>query len=96
MQLPSEFIQIVPTDSAEETDLQGKMTQLDGMHTQHQTVHQILYEKGGDYSLILRENQPTLLKTAQQMLPTDFPPSGAEDLLSRRAQGIPGDCGQDD
>ena len=77
-------------------DLQGKMTQLDGLHTQHQTVHQILYEKGGDYSLILRENQPTLLKTAQQMLPADFPPSGAEDLLSRRAQGIPGDCGQDD
>jgi hypothetical protein len=58
----------------ERLDLQGKMTQLDGMHTQHQTVHQILYEKGGEYSLILRDNQPTLLKTAQQLLPADLPP----------------------
>ncbi len=57
-------------------DLKGKMVQLDGMHTQHSTVHQILYEKGGDFSLILRENQPTLLKTAQELLPADFPPSG--------------------
>ena len=42
-------------------DLSGKMTQLDGLHTQHQTVHQILYDKGGDYTLILRVNQKTLL-----------------------------------
>jgi hypothetical protein len=55
-------------------DLRGKMTQFDGRHTQHQTVHQILYEKGGDYSLILRDNQPTLLQTAQQLLPADLPP----------------------
>ena len=58
----------------ERLDLQGKMTQLDGMHTQHQTVQQILYEKGGDYSLILRDNQPTILKTAQTLLPADLPP----------------------
>jgi hypothetical protein len=80
----------------ERLDLQGKMTQLDGMHTQHQTVHQILYEKGGDYSLILRENQPTLLKTAQTLLPEGVPPSGGENQLSRRTQGIPGDCYEDD
>jgi len=77
-------------------DLQGKMVQLDGMHTQHQTVHQILYEKGGDYSLILRDNQPTLLKSAQTLLPEGVPPSGGEDHLSRRTQGIPGDRYQDD
>ena len=60
-------------------ELNGKMVQLDGMHTQHETVHQILYEKGADYSLILRENQPTLLKTAQQLLPADLPPcTGAQ------------------
>ena len=76
-------------------DLQGKMTQLDGMHTQHQTVHQILYEKGGDYSLILRDNQPTLLKTAQQLLPADLPPCIGKDPLSARAQGMPGHCNQD-
>jgi len=71
-------------------DLQGKMVQLDGMHTQHQTVHQILYEKGADYSLILRENQPTLLATAQQLLPADLPPCTGEDPLSGRTQRIPG------
>jgi len=69
----------------ERLDLQGKMVQLDGMHTQHQTVNQILYEKGGDYSLILRENQPTILKTAQTLLPADLPPSTPEDQLSRRS-----------
>jgi Domain of unknown function (DUF4338)/DDE_Tnp_1-associated len=58
----------------ERLDLQGKMVQLDGMHTQHETVHQLLYEKGADYSLILRDNQPTLLKTAQQLLPADVSP----------------------
>jgi len=42
------------------------------MHTQHETVHQIFYEKGGDYSLLLRDNQPTLLQTAQQLLPADL------------------------
>jgi hypothetical protein len=63
----------------ERLDLNGKLTQLDGLHTQHATVHQILYEKGGDYSLILRENQPTLLETAQQLLPADLPPcTGAQ------------------
>jgi hypothetical protein len=77
-------------------DLRGKLTQLDGMHTQHQTVHQILYEKGGDYSLILRDNQPTLLKTAQQLLPADLPPSTGKERLSARAQGIPGHCGPND
>jgi hypothetical protein len=77
-------------------DLTGKMVQLDGLHTQHKTVRQILYEKGADYSLILRDNQPTLLKTAQQLLPADVPPSGGEDQLSRSPQGIPRDCGQDD
>jgi hypothetical protein len=74
----------------ERLDLQGKMVQLDGMHTQHQTVHQILYEKGADYSLILRDNQPTLLKTAQQLLPADLSPSAQEDQRAGRSPGIPG------
>jgi hypothetical protein len=70
-------------------DLKGRMVQLDGMHTQHQTVHPILYDRGADYSLILRDNQPTLLQTAQQLLPADLPPSTGEDSLSGPTQGIP-------
>jgi hypothetical protein len=72
-------------------DLTGRLVQLDGMHTQHQTSHQILYEQGGDYSLILRDNQPTLLKTAQQLLPAAVPPSGRQKTLSRRTPGVSGD-----
>jgi len=70
--------------------LSGRLVQLDGMHTQHQTVHQILYEKGADYSLILRDNQPTLLQTAQTLLPESVPPSGPAHALPRSAPGIPG------
>jgi len=77
-------------------ELQGKLVQLDGMHTQHQTVHQILYEKGADYSLILRDNQPTLLKTAQTLLPADTPPSTGEEHQARGTPGVPGDRDPDD
>jgi len=77
-------------------DLKGKMVQLDGMHTQHATVHPILYDQGADYSLILRDNQPTLLKTAQQLLPTNLPPSTGKDQLSGGTQGIPGHRHQND
>jgi hypothetical protein len=76
-------------------DLSGRMVQLDGMHTQHQTVHQILYQKNADYSLILRENQPTLLKTAQQLLPASLSPSTPEEKLSGRPSGASSDSGQD-
>jgi hypothetical protein len=79
----------------ERLDLAGKLVQLDGMHTQHKTVHQILYEKGADYSMILRDNQRTLLKTAQTLLPADLPPSTGEDRLARGTSGIPGDGHQD-
>ena len=72
-------------------ELRGKLVQMDGMHTQHHTVHQLLYEKGADYSLILRDNQTTLLKTAQTLLPADTPPSTGEDLPARGASGIPRD-----
>jgi hypothetical protein len=61
------------------------------MHTQHETVHQILYEKGAHYSLILRDNQPTLLKTAQQLLPADLSPSTSADRFPGRTPGIPSD-----
>lgn len=75
----------------ERLDLKGKMVQLDGMHTQQETVYQLLYEKGADFSLILRENQPTLLKTAQQLLPAELPPSTPTGRLSGRTPGVPGD-----
>ena len=76
--------------------LAGRLVQLDGMHTQHQTVQQLLYEKGADDSLILRDNQPTLLRTAQTLLPEGVPPSGHAHARSGRASGIPGPGRPDD
>ena len=58
--------------------LNGRLAQMDGMHTQHETVAQLLYEHGADYSLIRRDNQPTLLKTAQTLLPESVPPSASD------------------
>jgi len=79
----------------ERLPLTGRLVQMDGMHTQHQTVHQVLYEKGADYSLILRENQPTLLETAQTLLPEAVPPSGPASRPTSRPPGIPGVGGPD-
>lgn len=80
----------------ERLDLVGKTVQLDGLHTQVETAHQILYEKGGDYLMVLRDNQPTILKKAQQLLPESVPPSGGEEGLPGRARGISGHRHQDD
>jgi hypothetical protein len=54
----------------------GRLVSLDAMHTQHQTAGQIVIEAGADYLLTLKDNQPTLLETAQTLLPSVFFPSG--------------------
>ena len=54
----------------------GRLVSLDAMHTQHQTASQIVLEAGADYLLTLKDNQPTLLETAQTLLPSAFFPSG--------------------
>lgn len=54
----------------------GRLVSLDAMHTQHQTADQIVIEAGADYLLTLKDNQPTLLETAQTLLPSAFFPSG--------------------
>jgi hypothetical protein len=54
----------------------GRLVSLDAMHTQHQTAAQIVLEAGADYLLTLKDNQPTLLETAQTLVPSAFFPSG--------------------
>ena len=54
----------------------GRLVSLDAMHTQHQTAGQIVIEAGADYLLTLKDNQPTLLETAQTLVPSAFFPSG--------------------
>lgn len=68
------------------TQFTGRLLALDSLHTQHETVHQILYDHGADYLVPLKDNQPTLLKTAQTLVPETFSPSGGRSLqpLPRR------------
>jgi len=54
----------------------GRLVSLDALHTQHQTAGQIVLEAGADYLLTLKDNQPTLLETAQTLVPSAFFPSG--------------------
>jgi hypothetical protein len=60
-------------------DLAGRLVSVDAMHTQHETAGQVVLEAGADYLLTLKDNQPTLLQTAQTLVPGDFFPSGSAD-----------------
>jgi hypothetical protein len=67
--------------------LPGQMVSLDAMHTQHQTVAQILFDKGADYLLPIKGNQDALLQTAQQLLPESLSPSGRENRRQSQPAG---------
>ena len=60
----------------ERTDLAGCLVEMDALNTQDETVQKLLYEKGADYIVSIKDNQPTLVATAQTLLPQDVPPSG--------------------
>lgn len=74
-------------------DIVGRPVMLDALHTQHETVQQLLYENGADYLLPLKDNQPTLLKTAQSLLPAGVSPSSGHLRAQPRTAGTAGDCG---
>lgn len=62
-------------------ELRGKLVVLDALHTQGDTARHIVQERGGDYLLTLKDNQPTLRETVETLLrPQRFSPSahGAE------------------
>jgi hypothetical protein len=60
-------------------DLEGCLVEMDALNTQDETVRKLLYEKGADYIVSIKDNQPTLATTAQTLLPQDVPPSGGHD-----------------
>ena len=66
----------------ERLPLTGRLVPLDRLHAQHQTVHQILYEKGADDSLILRDNQPTRRHIARSA--AGIPGAGGPDDCAHR------------
>jgi hypothetical protein len=57
-------------------ELVNKTTLADALHTQVQTVQQVLFEGGGDYALTVKENQKGLVQTlATRLTPGEFSPS---------------------
>ena len=54
--------------ASSEVNLQGAIVTADSLHCQDQTAHIITREKGGDYILQIRGNQPTLEAFAQAQL----------------------------
>lgn len=75
-------------------DLLGKITVADAIHTQDETAQQILFEKGGDYLLTVKGNQPTLQKNLENLfLKQDFSPSAHRADSSAQAGAQPGPVG---
>jgi hypothetical protein len=59
--------------ASEAVNLRGAVITADSLHCQEQTAHCITREKGGDYILQVRANQPTLEKHVQKQL-AEAPP----------------------
>lgn len=72
-------------------ELDGRLVEMDALHTQDETVEKLLYEKGADYIVTIKANQPTVLTTAQTLLPEGLPPSGGHVGRQSQAGGAPGD-----
>lgn len=68
-------------------DLCGKITLTDAAHTQVETGQKILYEKGGDFLMTVKGNQPTLQQTLQDLFDKQvFSPHGTS-KASERSNG---------
>ena len=53
----------------EPLDLRERKVAADALHTQTETARQIVLEKGGDYLLTVKDNQPTLHQNITQLIP---------------------------
>ena len=71
-------------------DLGGKIVLTDALHTQVETGQLILYEKGGDYLMTVKGNQPKLQSNLQDLFDKQvFPPAapGAQTGAQSRSTG---------
>jgi predicted transposase YbfD/YdcC len=55
-------------------DLAGRTVELDALHTQDQTARELVLDHGAHYLFTVKDNQPTLRRNIDQMVPT--PPVG--------------------
>ena len=78
--------------ASDAVNLQGAVVTADSLHCQDQTAHSITREKGGDYILQVRANQPKLEKHAQEQLVGTLPlflqrTAGTDESMSGRSSG---------
>lgn len=59
-------------------DLVGLIMTMDAAHTVKTNAHHLTQEKGADYLMPLKGNQPLAYAKAQQLLRGSFPPSGSD------------------
>jgi len=69
-------------------DLDGTIALMDALHTQVQTARSIVQEGGGDFVLVVKGNQETLLDQAKNLLPEDFSPSSDDARHGPRAHRV--------
>jgi len=69
-------------------DLDGTIALMDALHTQVQTGRTIVQEGGGDFVLVIKGNQKTLLAQAKNLLPEDFSPSGDDARCGARTHRV--------
>ena len=55
-------------------ELDGAIALMDALHTQVQTAHGVVQERGGDFVMFVKGNQSGLLEQAKHFLPEDFSP----------------------
>jgi len=70
----------VARDLFGDLNLAGRTVALDALHTQDETARQLVMEHGAHYQLTVKNNQPTLRKNINKMVPTPprgFSPSGS-------------------
>lgn len=69
----------------ESLDLQGRIVAADALHTQTETARMIVLQKGGDYLLTVKDNQPKLNEAITTLIPAPeagFSPSEAHRPIS--------------
>lgn len=75
-------------------DLEGTIALMDALHTQVQTAGSIVQEGGGDFVLVVKGNQKTLLSQAKNLLPEDFSPSSDDPRRGPRTHRVAGHPGE--
>ena len=78
----------------EDLDLEGSSVTADAMHTQTEFVRYLVEEKGADYVLLAKDNQPTLREDIETLDWGSFFPSGKHSRQGTRADREPPDLAE--